>query len=164
MIRWLDRFTGAAGAAGALCFGALLCVMLFEVASRYAFNAPTIWSIETAALLNGAGFLLAAGLALRQGSHVGIDVLAARMPRRLRDAILAAFLLAVFLPLLLWVFDTAASRAWSAWLSGEVDDVSPWRRPIWPKHAALAAGLFCFAVSVLAEGLRVASRVMRRHG
>lgn len=163
MIRWLDRFTGAAGAAGALCFGALLVVMLFEVASRYAFNAPTIWSTETAALLNGAGFLFAAGLALRQGSHVGIDVLAARMPQRLRDAILALFLLCVFLPLLAWVFEVAAARAWSAWLSGEVDDVSPWRRPIWPKHAALAAGLLCFAVSVLAEGLRTAMRVMRRH-
>jgi TRAP-type C4-dicarboxylate transport system permease small subunit len=164
VLRWLDRVTGAAGAAGALCFGALLLVMLFEVVSRYVFNAPTIWSTETAALLNGAGFLLAAGLALRQGSHVGIDVLAARMPTPLRDAILALFLLAVFLPLLLWVFDAAAARAWSAFLSGEVDDVSPWRRPIWPKHAALAAGLFCFAVSVLAEGLRAASRVMRPHG
>jgi TRAP-type C4-dicarboxylate transport system permease small subunit len=164
VVRLLDRVTGAAGAVGALCFGALLLVMLFEVASRYAFNAPTIWSTETAALLNGAGFLFAAGLALRQGSHVGIDVVAARMPRPLRDAILAAFLLVVFLPLLVWVFDAAASRAWSAWMTGEVDDVSPWRRPIWPKHAALAAGLFCFAVAVLAEGLRVAGRVIRRHG
>jgi len=164
VIRLLDRVTGAAGAAGALCFGALLLVMLFEVASRYAFNAPTIWSTETAALLNGAGFLLAAGLALRQGSHVGIDVLAARMPRRLRDAILALFLLALFLPLLASVFEAAASRAWSAWLSGEVDDVSPWRRPIWPKHAALAGGLLCFAVAVLAEGLRAARRVIGRHG
>ncbi|MCS6932094.1 MAG: TRAP transporter small permease [Acetobacteraceae bacterium] len=164
MIRWLDRATGAAGAAGALCFAALLLVMLFEVASRYLLGRPTIWSTETAALLNGAGFLLAAGLALRQGAHVGIDVLAARLPQRLRDGVLALFLLAVFLPLLLWVLEAAAARAWSAFLTGEVDDVSPWRRPIWPKHAALAAGLFCFAVSVLAEGVRAGARAVRRHG
>jgi len=164
VIRLLDRTTGAAGVAGALCFGALLVVMLYEVASRYVFNAPTIWSTETAALLNGAGFLFAAGLALRQGAHVGIDVLAARMPPRLRHSILALFLLAAFLPLLLWVSDAAASRAWSAFQSGEVDDVSPWRRPIWPKHAALAAGLLCFAVAVLAEGLRAVARAIRPHG
>lgn len=164
MIRLLDRITTAAGAAGALCFAALLMVMLFEVASRYALGRPTIWSTETAALLNTTGFLLAAGLALRQGAHVGIDVLAARLPPRLRDAILSLFLLAVFLPLLAWLFDAAAARAWSAWQAGEVDDVSPWRRPIWTKHAALALGVACFAVSVLAEGLRAAARMMQRHG
>ncbi len=82
----------------------------------------------------------------------------------MRDAILSLFLLAVFLPLLVWLFDAAAARAWSAWQAGEVDDVSPWRRPIWTKHAALALGVACFAVSVLAEGLRAAARMMQRHG
>jgi hypothetical protein len=73
----------------------------------------------------------------------------------------AAFLLAVFAPLLLWLLDVAQARALTAFATAEVDDVSPWRRPVWPFHAAMAAGLFCFAVSVAAEGLRQAGRAWR---
>jgi TRAP-type C4-dicarboxylate transport system permease small subunit len=161
ILRAADALTRGAGAFATLCFGALIALMLFEVAARYVFAAPTIWTTETVAMLNGAGFLFAAGLALREGAHVGIDVLARRLPARLRAAVLAAFLLLVFAPLLLWLLDVAQARALSAFASGEVDDVSPWRRPVWPFHAAMAAGLFCFAVSVAAEGLRQAGRALR---
>lgn len=161
ILRAADGLTRAAGALGTLCFGAVIVVMLFEVVARYVFAAPHIWTTETVAMLNGVGFLFAAGLALREGAHVGIDVAARRLPARLRGAILAAFLLLVFAPLLLWLLDVAATRTLTALATGEVDDVSPWRRPVWPFHAALAAGLFCFAVSVAAEGLRQAGRALR---
>jgi TRAP-type C4-dicarboxylate transport system permease small subunit len=161
ILRAADALTRGAGALGTLCFGALIALMLFEVVARYAFAAPTIWTTETVAMLNGAGFLFAAGLALREGAHVGIDVFARRLPPRLRAAILATFLLLVFAPLLLWLFDVAQARAVTAFATGEVDDVSPWRRPVWPFHAAMAAGLFCFAVSVAAEGARQAGRAWR---
>jgi len=153
-----DRITRFAGALAMACFAAVIALMLFEVVARYGFRSPTLWSTETVAMLNGAGFLFGAGLALRQGAHVGIDVFARHLPPRLRATILGLFLLLALLPLLLWLAQVAGARALVAFTSGEVDDVSPWRRPVWPFHAMMAAGLLCFALSVAAGAVRTLSR------
>ena len=55
----------------------VIAVMVFyyEVIVRYAFNSPTNWAHESMFLLLGMQYLYAGGFALKEGSHVRVDVL-----------------------------------------------------------------------------------------
>ena len=76
----------------------LLCVMvgliLFQILGRYVFNYSISWSEEAARFAMVWMTLLGAGLAMRNRTHVGIDVLIVRMPRIVQQvAKSASFLL-----------------------------------------------------------------------
>ena len=149
-----DRLSGAALAVSMVLAVAMLGVMLIEVFARYVFGTPTIWSFEMTGMLNGCMFLFAAGPALRMGQHVVIDALLGYMPERLKHAIMALFLLALFLPAIGWIEASVIARAWSAFMTGEVDAVSPWRHVLWPYYAAIALALLTFLVQIAAEAAR----------
>jgi C4-dicarboxylate transporter DctQ subunit len=76
----------------------LLCAMvgliMFQVLGRYVFNYSISWSEEAASFALVWMTMLGAGLAMRTRSHVGIDVLVTRTPRRVQQiAKSASFLL-----------------------------------------------------------------------
>jgi TRAP-type C4-dicarboxylate transport system permease small subunit len=162
LLRLIDRLSGAAMAASALLGAALFAVMLLEVFMRYGLGRPLIWSQEVTGMLNACMFLSAAAPALRAGAHVTVDVLAAKLPVRLRAAILAAALAFLFLPAIALIEWTVIGRAWRAFLSGEVDEVSPWRHVLWPYYAAIALALLPFVLQVAAEAARHACTALGR--
>ena len=59
----------------------------------------------------------------------------------------------------------AVSEAWNAFVTGQVERVSPWAPLIWPYYSALATGLVALVLQVLAEMVRgqggTATRVTR---
>lgn len=125
----------------------LTLVMLAEVVARYGFGRPTLWSGEVVGLLNLVLFLCAAGPALLADRHARVDFLARRVPRLARAVQrLALLTLAVVLAALAV---QAVAQGWDAYQGGLVDDVSPWRRPIWPTYALAALGLGGFTLGVL---------------
>jgi TRAP-type C4-dicarboxylate transport system permease small subunit len=156
MNRLSDAGLGIACAACALT----LALMLLEVALRYVFASPTVWSPELIGMANGAVFVFAAGSALRAGTHVSVDALSRFLPRKVQDAILALFFLAMLLPVLALLLDAGAARAWSAYARGEVNDVSPWRHAVWPHYALLSLGLAGLTVQVLCEGIACVKRAL----
>lgn len=129
----------------------LTLVMLFEVVARYGFGRPTLWSGEVVGLLNLALFLFAAGPALLADRHARVDFLTHHVPTVSRLVRRAA--LGVLALLLLALAVQAAMQAWAAWQGAMVDDVSPWRRPLWPTYALAALGLAPFA-GLVAQGAR----------
>ncbi|MBI3504764.1 MAG: TRAP transporter small permease [Proteobacteria bacterium] len=151
----IDRLQRFAFVLSQACTAVLIALMLFEVFKRYVLGAPSIWSFELVAILNGAVFVLAAGHALQTGGHVSVDALARFVPSRFHRLFLGIFYLAVFAPLLLYIVDAGLVRALAAFARGEVDDVSPWRHVVWPHYALLTAGFACFAAAALARGLRL---------
>jgi|SRR5690625_301574 len=50
-------------------------IMLYEVGSRYIFNAPTVWSLELALLLFGPYFLFGGPYLLHVKGHVSLDLI-----------------------------------------------------------------------------------------
>lgn len=154
MLRLIDRLSDAALAASMALALAMFALMLGEVLARYVFGQPLIWSHEATGMLNGCMFLAAAAPALRAGSHVTVDALADRLPARLRHAILAIALGLLFLPVVALIEWTAVLRAWRAFQTQEVDEVSPWRHVLWPYYAGLALALAPFVLQVAAEALR----------
>ena len=59
----------------------------YEVAARYAFNAPTKWAYDLTYMLYGAQFMLAAGYTLLKGGHIRTDVFYERWSPKTRSTI-----------------------------------------------------------------------------
>ncbi len=159
-LRLIDRVSDAALAASMALALAMFSLMLAEVLARYVFGHPMIWSHETTGMLNGCMFLAAAAPALRAGTHVTVDALSSRLPARLRHAILAVALGLLLLPIVALIEWTVVLRAWRAFLTLEVDEVSPWRHVLWPYYVGIALALLPFVLQVAAEALRHAAATL----
>lgn len=83
---------------------AVVCVMLFEVVSRYIFERPTLWANEAALWIAGFLFLFAGLYSMQQRSHIRIYIIYDMMPRwaqRLSDVI-TVLLIVLFAVALVW--------------------------------------------------------------
>jgi C4-dicarboxylate transporter DctQ subunit len=75
----------------------MVCLIMIQILGRYVFNYSISWSEETANFTLVWMTLLGAGLAMRNRTHVGIDLLIRRMPRLVQQiAKSASFLLGVW--------------------------------------------------------------------
>jgi TRAP-type mannitol/chloroaromatic compound transport system permease small subunit len=132
----------------------LVAAMIYEVAARYLFGAPTLWAFDLSYMATGVLFVLGAAQALREDAHVRIDFLSARFPARWRRGIDGVVFLLLLTPLFAMLSKVAVLKAWRAYLSGEVETVSPWAPLMWPFYALLALGLVALTLQLAAEGGR----------
>ncbi|MDJ0943731.1 MAG: TRAP transporter small permease [Kiloniellales bacterium] len=71
-------------------FLAIVGMMVYEVAARYAFNAPTFWAHEIAGVLAAAAFIFGGVTCMVERSHMRIGLLVDRAKprwRRLAEAL-----------------------------------------------------------------------------
>ncbi|UOM35357.1 TRAP transporter small permease subunit [Acuticoccus sp. I52.16.1] len=132
----------------------LIASMLYEVVARYVFGAPTLWAFDVAYMSTGTLFVLGAARCLRLDAHVRIDFLSQRLPARVRGAIDGTVYLFLLCPTFGWLAYVAGTRALRAYLTGEVETVSPWAPLMWPFYTALTVGLGALALQLAAEGIR----------
>lgn len=123
---------------------AIVCVMFFEVISRYLFAKPTLWANELSLWIAGFVFLLAGLYAMQQRSHIRIYIIYDMFPRWLQK------LSDIISVLLIWLFTTAL--IWGAY-NEALDKFSrmetfgtAWDPPI---PATLKAGIL-FIISLVA--------------
>lgn len=82
----------------ALCAATLLAIaaiVVYEVAARYLFNAPTLWSQEISVYLLLACAFLGFAPTMQAGEHIRIDLLVRRFGTRARSALELATCLAI---------------------------------------------------------------------
>jgi hypothetical protein len=74
-LAFIDRINGFTGKF--VCYWSIIAVFVYyyEVLARYVFNSPTNWAHESMFLMFGMQYMLAAGFALREDSHVRVDVI-----------------------------------------------------------------------------------------
>jgi TRAP-type C4-dicarboxylate transport system permease small subunit len=78
----LDHWVARAETAAIVILVTLLTAVTFaQVITRYVMNDPLIWSEEAARYLFVWVSMIGAALALREGSHFGLDLLIRPMPR-----------------------------------------------------------------------------------
>lgn len=106
-----------------VCIG-LILVMSVEVLTavffRYALNAPIKWGEELARLLMVWAGLLGISIALREGEHIGLEVLTGKLKGRslfLVNLISNATVLIFIVILLIWGINLAV-QAWATFLPG----------------------------------------------
>jgi TRAP-type C4-dicarboxylate transport system permease small subunit len=132
----------------------LVLAMMLEVFSRYVLNAPTLWAFDISYMLNGAMFIFGCAYALKIDAHVRIDFLASRLKPTVQRWINGGFYLFLFAPILGALTWTAGKRTWHAFVTAEVEHVSPWAPLIWPFYSALAIGLAALTLQVVVEAYR----------
>lgn len=156
LIGQAERLVVGIGVLAAMLLVPLVLATTWEVVSRYAFGAPTVWAYEIGYTLTGSHFLLALAYTLRQGEHIRIDVLSGRLPRRARLGIDAVVYLLV-LPILGWLVLTLWNYMSEGYARGETSGQSALNLPVWPFRLVFCIAFATLALQVLCELLKTLS-------
>lgn len=153
-VRFVDKLSEHIGTVTSWLVVPLMLVVIYEVASRYLFNAPTNWSYDTLWMLYSVHFLMGGAYTLLRKDHIRIDVVYHKLSPRAQlifDAILYAFVVLGPCLVLTWVsFGYAAD----AWATGEKLSTTNWFFPAAPIKTILPIAFFLLAVQSLAEIVR----------
>jgi len=110
---------------------ALTIVVVFETISRYFFNSPHIWALETSTFLGGAFFMLAIGYVTLKDKHVTIDLLKNYISPKSKAIIdiITYILFYCMFSLVLLIYGTKFSL--NSWITTE-HSWSAWAPPLYP--------------------------------
>lgn len=149
---WIDRVNDRIGKIVSFLIWVGAAVLVWEVVSRYVFNAPTIWAHGYTQRIFGSYFILIGAFALLRGSHVRIDIFLPAKGGRRR----AALDLLNYLMLLIWG-SALTYEGWAffqdALLWNQKDD-SALGHSIWPIKLCLVIGAGLISVQAVAEIIR----------
>ena len=160
VITAIERLSTATGWLASWLIVPMTLAVTYEVAARYAFNAPTIWAYDLTYMLFGAQFMLTAAYTLLKGGHIRTDVFYERWSARTRATVDAVSYVCFFFPGLLFVLYASAGEAWHSWLIGERSDWTPWRPVIYPLKAVIPATAVLLLLQGFAELIKCV-RVIR---
>lgn len=137
----LDRLTENFGQVVSLLILVLIFIMVYEVAGRYVFNAPTRWAFDLSYMVGGTGMLLGSGYALLHNVHVRVDIIYEKLSirrKRIIDIFGSIILLIPFVTIITYYSWTDAYRVF-VW--GTRSDYGIWMPVIWPYRTAMAVAL-----------------------
>jgi len=129
----------------------LIAVLAFEVISRYVFNKPTIWALETSMMVFGAIGALCWGYTLKIGGHVRVDVFYTMFSPWWKAFVDVALTLALLIPFQAILIYTGIKWALFALKTGEKMVDSSWLPPSAPFRIVLAIGFILFFIQTLSE-------------
>jgi len=154
LLRIIEKLSGNLGILAAWIVLPLIFVTVYEVFSRYVLDAPTIWAYEIGYMATGANFLLGTAFALREKSHIRIDVLYSRFRAKTRALIDACGYLFLFLPVAIWLSYRLGLYALDAFETGDHSGESAWNPLIWPFRLVFFAGFTMLSLQALVECIR----------
>lgn len=128
--------------------------LVYEVVSRYIFNAPTIWAYDVTYMFSGALFMLGSAYALRQGTHVRADFLLDALSPRWQATIDIILYVAVYFPAMALFFWASFKFAAESWAQGETYPQSPWMPIIYPLKTVMPMTLLLLLIQGVAELLK----------
>ena len=78
----IDGLSRVSGWVASLLIVPLIFASVYEVFSRYLFNAPTIWAYEIGYMATGTYFFLGMAYALKERAHIRIDLFLVAFPSK----------------------------------------------------------------------------------
>jgi TRAP-type mannitol/chloroaromatic compound transport system permease small subunit len=150
----VDRLSGILARVAMALVVVLVGIMLYEVVSRRIFNAPTLWAFDLSYMFNGMIYLGAAGYALLQNEHIRVDFFSSRLPLRTQHVVNFVFYALLFLPVMFIICNAAIGDAYKAFVTGQVERVSPWAPIIWPYYTAISVGLSVLFLQSIVQAIR----------
>ncbi|MCZ6609196.1 MAG: TRAP transporter small permease subunit [Alphaproteobacteria bacterium] len=143
----IDKISGFSGEF--VCYWSVIAVFVYyyEVIARYVFNSPTNWAHESMFLMFGMQYLLSGAYAMREGSHVRVDVLYLHLSDRAKlitDVVTSVFFF-IFTGALLvtgWIFLRDSIDVWEV-------SFTEWAIQYWPIKISIVLG----AVLIILQGL-----------
>lgn len=152
----IDAVSTAAGWLAGWLIVPMTLAVSYEVAARYAFNAPTRWAYHFTYMLYGAQFMLAAAYTLLKGGHIRTDVFYERWSPRTRAIIDAVSYVFFFFPGMVFILYAGTAEAWQAWEIGE--RAGGW--PLYPFKAVIPLTALLLVLQGLSELIKC-GRVIR---
>jgi TRAP-type mannitol/chloroaromatic compound transport system permease small subunit len=131
-------------------------VMVFEVVSRYVFNAPTIWSTDVVVMLAGTLYIIGGAYTHYLRGHINVETLFDLLSPRwqsLTRVLLHFPLFLLYIGVLLWI---GWGFAWDSLVEGEHSGTL-WNPIVWPFKMMIPLG----AVLILLQGLAQLVRDIR---
>ena len=159
VIRAIDRFSDAIGRLISLAMLYLVATISYECFSRYLFNAPTIWVLESSYMANGSAFMLGCAYALHKGAHVRTDMLYEKFSERKKGWIDLVSYLALFYPTLIILMAISIDDAWYAYSIDERSEQTAWRPVMWPFRSAIPLAALLLMIQGVSESLKSWYRV-----
>jgi TRAP-type C4-dicarboxylate transport system permease small subunit len=155
-IDWLDA---CAVFIGCLLLFGLMLVVVADVALRYVFNAPLIWSYEVISnfLMPGL-FFLSAGHTLRAHGHVSVDILHNYLSTRTRYA-LEAITSLIVTPIFIFIAWITLLRTLEQIQSG-VSLTDGLQLPAWSTTFLMPIGFGLLAVRTLLNAIGYVATLM----
>jgi len=132
LVRIIDKFTDTTGTWVAWLNVPLVLAVSWEVVSRYAFNAPTMWSFDVTYMLYGTIFMLGSAYALHKGAHIRTDFFFEKWSTRTRGVIDSVAYIVFFFPSIFVFLLVSGAEGWYAFEIGETSEQTPWRPLLWP--------------------------------
>lgn len=137
-MRGVSRLNDVVGRWIALLVFAMFAFLLLEVAFRYLFNSPTVWTNELTQMLFGIYAVMSGGYIMAHRGHVNVDLLHSHLAPRKRAVldIVTSTVFFIFTLALLWFGIDMARESMSSWETS----YSAWNPPIWPVKLAIPVG------------------------
>jgi len=154
LIRAFERVTSVVGNVGAWILVPLILSMVYEVAARHIFGAPTFWAYELGYMLAGSSFMFGIAYCLKQGAHIRVDFIYGQLSPKGQAIVDLVGYVVLLLPGLLWLDYGLYAYAREAFEYGEVTGESAWNPVIWPFRTVWTLGFFVFTLQVLAEVMK----------
>lgn len=132
----------------------LVFVLFFEVVSRYVFDKPTIWVLETSMMIFGSIGALCWGYTLKIGGHVRVDVFYTMLPKWWKAFIDVLLTLLFLFPFQLILIRTGIKWSLFALKTGEKMVESSWLPPTAPFRIVLTIGFILFFIQGISEFIK----------
>ena len=161
-IRRIDRFSDLTGKLISLSMLWLVATITYEALSRYLFNSPTIWVLESSYMTNGSAFMLGCAYALHKGAHVRTDMLWEKFSERKKGWIDLVSYLVFFYPTLITLMLISIDGAWYAFQIRELSEQTPWRPIMWPFRSAIPLAALLLMVQGVSESLKCCYQIRFR--
>jgi TRAP-type mannitol/chloroaromatic compound transport system permease small subunit len=154
--RAIDAFVRACGMAIAWLILPMVLSLVWEVAARYLFNAPTTWAYDMTFMLYGTFFMLGSAWTLQRAGHIRTDTYYANWTRRTRARVDLACYLVFFFPAMAIFAWLGAEYFWKSFQQNERIVTSPWLPIVWPFKFVIPAAAVLLLLQGVSECLKCA--------
>ena len=154
LVKIIDRMSEWTGSLSAWLVVPLMFVIIYEVAMRYFFNAPTAWGYDVSWMLFAAQFLIGGAFTHLRDGHIRIDIVYAMLSDRAKIIYDTLINIVIILPPML-IFSWAGIKfTIEAFAVDERLSTTNWFFPAGPPKTLIPLGFFLLALQCVAEILR----------
>lgn len=154
IVKALDGISDVVGKIGSYLVAPMLVALVYEVVSRYFFNAPTIWAGDVALICYGIYFMIGSPYCLKEGMHIRTDFLYSRWSTKTKGLVDFITYLALYIPTHLVFLEIGWKYFYKSFKQGEVIISSPWMPIIWPMKAAIPLSIALMILQGVSETIK----------
>jgi TRAP-type mannitol/chloroaromatic compound transport system permease small subunit len=138
----------------------LVAGLVYEVFSRYLFNAPTLWAFDVTYMLYGALFMLTASFTLYRKGHVRTDIFYRLLSDRWQAIIDGILYLVLFFPGMILFFLASWDYFYLSWVTGEQASLTAWRPPMYPFKGVIPLTALLLIIQGISEFIKCVEAAM----